>query len=85
MQRLRTGSPTRHVRVRAASAQNPSIVTLRHLTDRVLKDIGALLGHRRIMLAAIGELVGNSPVAAKTVATGGSRKPKTPPSAAKSR
>ena len=29
-----------------------------------------MLGHRRIMLAAIGELVGDSPVAAKTVATG---------------
>jgi class 3 adenylate cyclase len=43
---------------------------LRHLTDQDLKDIGVVLGHRRIMLAAIGELVGDSPVAAKTVATG---------------
>ena len=43
---------------------------LRHLTDQDLKDIGVLLGHRRIMLAAIGELVGDTPVAAKTVATG---------------
>src|ERR1700756_4690317 len=29
---------------------------LRHLTDQDLKDIGVLLGHRRIMLAAIQEL-----------------------------
>ena len=29
---------------------------LRHLTDQDLKDIGVLLGHRRIILAAIGEL-----------------------------
>ena len=29
---------------------------LRHLTDQDLKDIGVLLGHRRVMLAAIGEL-----------------------------
>ena len=27
---------------------------LRYLTDQDLKDIGVLLGHRRIMLAAIG-------------------------------
>jgi class 3 adenylate cyclase len=47
-----------------------SVVALRHLTDQDLKDMGVLLGHRRIMLAAIGELVGDSPVAAKTVATG---------------
>jgi hypothetical protein len=31
---------------------------LRHLTDQDLKDIGVLLGHRRVMLAAIGELGG---------------------------
>ena len=29
---------------------------LRHLTDQDLKDMGVLLGHRRIMLAAISEL-----------------------------
>ena len=33
-----------------------SIEALRHLTDQDLKDIGVLLGHRRVMLAAIGEL-----------------------------
>jgi hypothetical protein len=33
-----------------------TFAALRHLTDRDLKDIGVLLGHRRIMLAAIGEL-----------------------------
>ena len=37
---------------------------LRHLTDQDLKDIGVLLGHRRIMLAAIQEL--GSPTAAQS-------------------
>jgi len=32
------------------------IAALRHLTDQDLKDIGVLLGHRRIMLAAISHL-----------------------------
>src|SRR5258708_28691086 len=32
------------------------VSALRHLTDQDLKDIGVLLGHRRRMLAAIGEL-----------------------------
>ena len=32
------------------------VSALRHLTDQDLKDIGVLLGHRRKMLAAIGEL-----------------------------
>lgn len=32
------------------------IEALRHLTDQDLKEIGVLLGHRRIMLAAIAEL-----------------------------
>jgi hypothetical protein len=34
------------------------VSALRHLTDQDLKDIGVLLGHRRKMLAAIGELSG---------------------------
>jgi class 3 adenylate cyclase len=34
---------------------------LRHLTDQDLKDIGVFLGHRRKMLAAIGELGGAVP------------------------
>jgi class 3 adenylate cyclase/tetratricopeptide (TPR) repeat protein len=34
---------------------------LRHLTDQDLKDIGVFLGHRRKMLAAIGELAGVVP------------------------
>jgi class 3 adenylate cyclase len=38
---------------------------LRHLTDQDLKDIGVLLGHRRIMLAAIREL--GSPAVAEPV------------------
>ena len=33
-----------------------TVAALRHLTDQDLKDIGVLLGHRRIILAAIGEL-----------------------------
>src|SRR5215831_2964490 len=32
------------------------IAALHHLTDQDLKEIGVLLGHRRIMLAAISEL-----------------------------
>jgi class 3 adenylate cyclase len=38
---------------------------LRHLTDQDLKDIGVLLGHRRIMLAAIQEF-GSTAVAQST-------------------
>src|SRR5215472_3821155 len=34
---------------------------LRHLTDRDLKDIGVLLGHRRKMLAATAEFAGAVP------------------------
>src|ERR1700751_6073992 len=37
-----------------------SLAALRHLTDQDLKDIGVLLGHRRLMLAAIQELAGDS-------------------------
>ena len=36
------------------------VSVLRHLTDQDLKDIGVLLGHRRKMLAAIGELGGTA-------------------------
>src|ERR1700756_2508980 len=32
------------------------LAALHHLTDQDLKEIGVLLGHRRIMLAAIAEL-----------------------------
>jgi class 3 adenylate cyclase len=41
---------------------------LRHLTDQDLKDIGVLLGHRRIVLAAIRDLAGAPPAVAKSVA-----------------
>jgi class 3 adenylate cyclase/predicted ATPase len=47
-----------------------SVAALRHLTDQDLKDMGVLLGHRRIMFAAIQELAGDSSVATKTAATG---------------
>ena len=42
-----------------------SIAALPHLTDQDLKDIGVLLGHRRIMLAAIGELAATPPASAQ--------------------
>jgi hypothetical protein len=35
-----------------------NIAALPHLTDQDLKEIGVLLGHRRILLAAIGKLAG---------------------------
>src|SRR6185295_2657553 len=38
------------------------VSVLRYLTDQDLKDIGVLLGHRRKILAAIGELTGATPV-----------------------
>jgi class 3 adenylate cyclase len=44
------------------------VAALRHLTDQDLKDIGVLLGHRRIMLAAIGDLAGAPSAVPKPVA-----------------
>ena len=44
------------------------VSVLRHLTDQDLKDIGVPLGHRRKMLAAIGELAGAAPAAAVVAA-----------------
>ena len=41
---------------------------LPHLTDQDLKDIGVLLGHRRIMLAALGELVPGATTAERSAA-----------------
>ena len=38
------------------------VSVLQHLTDQDLKDIGVLLGHRRKLLAAIGELAGAAPL-----------------------
>ena len=38
-----------------------SVAALPYLTDQDLKDIGVLLGHRRILLAAIGEITGAAP------------------------
>src|SRR6478736_3804817 len=37
------------------------VSVLRHLSDQDLKDIGVPLGHRRKILAAIGELTGAPP------------------------
>ena len=40
------------------AANGIDVAALPHLTDQDLKDIGVLLGHRRIMLAAISKLAG---------------------------
>ena len=45
------------------------VSVLPHLTDQDLKEMGVLLGHRRKMLAAIGEL-SSKPGAAPAPATG---------------
>ena len=45
-----------------------SIAALPHLSDQDLKDIGVLLGHRRIMLAALGELVPGATTAERSAA-----------------
>ena len=57
-----------------------NVAVLPHLTDQDLKDIGVLLGRRRIMLAAISKLSGAAPA----TPPGLSRSHKTVPSAAKS-
>ena len=47
----------RHAEYAQRFAENGIVFeALRYLTDQDLKDIGVLLGHRRIMLAAIQEL-----------------------------
>jgi class 3 adenylate cyclase len=43
------------------TANRIDVSVLRHLTDQDLKDIGIPLGHRRKILAAIGELTGSAP------------------------
>jgi class 3 adenylate cyclase len=45
------------------------VAALRHLTDQDLKDVGVLLGHRRKMLAAIGEIAGAARVPAGLITT----------------
>jgi predicted ATPase/class 3 adenylate cyclase len=45
------------------------VAALPHLTDQDLKDIGVLLGHRRIMLAAIGELASAAAATSKRAPT----------------
>src|SRR5215831_3531097 len=51
------------------------IEALPHLTDQDLKDIGVLLGHRRVMLAAIGKLTGAAPATPEPSAPGAEPKP----------
>ena len=53
---------------------------LRHLTDQDLKDIGVLLGHRRIMLAAIQELGSSCRSATRRSRTEAPRDRRAPPS-----
>jgi hypothetical protein len=57
---------------------------LPHVTDQDLKDIGVLLGHRRKMLAAIGELGADMSARAQTLPRR-RRSRRMPPSGAKSR
>jgi hypothetical protein len=45
-----------------------SIAALPYLTDQDLKEIGVLLGHRRIILAVLGELVPGSTTGAYSAA-----------------
>src|SRR5262250_1840479 len=45
------------------------VSVLRYLTDQDLKDIGIPLGHRRKILAAIGELTGTAPATPKFAGT----------------
>ena len=47
---------------------NIDVSVLRHLTDEDLNDIGVPVGHRRNMLAAIGELSGATPPTTEQVA-----------------
>ena len=42
------------------------LAALPYLTDQDLKDIGVLLGHRRVMLAAISKLADAAPAALDT-------------------
>ena len=44
------------------------IEALPHLTDQDLKEIGVLLGHRRVMLAAIGKLTAAVPATSEPIA-----------------
>ena len=60
------------------------ISVLSDLTDQDLKDIGVLLGHRRKILRAIGELHGTVRGPRESIAAP-EPKPKTPPSAVMSR
>jgi class 3 adenylate cyclase len=52
-----------------------TVAALRHLTDQDLKDIGVLLGHRRIMLAAVAKIDNTPAVAASTQMAVSSPKP----------
>jgi class 3 adenylate cyclase len=50
------------------AANGISVAALPHLTDQDLKDIGVLLGHRRIMLVAISKLAGAAAATPKPTA-----------------
>jgi hypothetical protein len=59
-----------------------NVEALRYLTDQDLKDIGVLLGHRRIMLAAIGELASPAVTTSQRAPTIGPKPKGTPENAA---
>jgi class 3 adenylate cyclase len=59
---------------RRFSENDIDISVLRHLTDQDLKELGVSLGHRRKMLAAIGELIGAAPA---TLEPAAGKEPKT--------
>jgi hypothetical protein len=50
---------------RAFAENGIDVSVLPYLTDQHLKDIGVLLGHRRKILAAVGEIPGKSPSESK--------------------
>ena len=58
------------------------VSVLPHLTDQDLKDIGVLLGHRRKMLRAIGEVANAGPSISQLVGDVGTN-PEIRPNAAK--
>ena len=47
---------------RAFAENGIDVSVLPHLTDQDVKDVGVLLGHRRKILAAVGEIPGKSPI-----------------------
>jgi class 3 adenylate cyclase len=51
-----------------------TVAALPHLTDQDFKDMGVLLGHRRVMLAAIARLTAVHPSAPESAAASAERR-----------